>query len=89
MTKSKSQERREAAQKAAEGTTPGWKENQQKETNAIENEDREPVKNAKTVKVKMKSDYRDVAKNGQVYETDADKAAELVKLGRAEYLKSE
>lgn len=86
MAKSKSQERREAAMKSAEGTTPGWKENQQKETNAVEQETRQNVSNAKTVKVKMKTDYRDVAKAGEVYETDSEKAAELVRLGRAEYL---
>lgn len=86
MAKSKSQERREAAQKAAEGTTPGWKDNQQKETNAVEQETRQNVQGVKTVKVKMKTGYRDVAKVGDIYETDAEKAEELVRLGRAEYL---
>jgi len=36
------------------------------------------------VKIKMRTNYRDVAKSGEVYETDAEKAAELIRLGRAE-----
>ena len=89
MAKSKSQERREAAQKAAEGTTPGWKENQQKQTSAKDQSDRDVEQGtAKGVKVLMKTDYRDVAKAGQTVEFDAEKAAELVRLGRAEYVKN-
>lgn len=91
MAKSKSQERREAAQKAAEGQTPGWKENQQKETQAIDSDQRqdaqEKVSKAKVVKVKMKTSYRDIAKTGDVVEFDVEKAAELVRLNRAEYVK--
>jgi hypothetical protein len=34
----------------------------------------------------MKTDYMDEAKTGQVWETDVAKAAELVKLKRAEYV---
>ena len=89
MAKSKSQERREAVQKASEGTTPGWKENQQKETTAKDQDQRDAEQEtAGTVKIKMLTDYRDVAKKGDVAEFDAEKANELVRLGRAEFVKT-
>lgn len=76
--------------KAAE---PAWKKNQQKNTSSKNNEQRavENGKKAKIslVKIKMKSDYRDVAKKGEIWETDQSKAEELVKLGRAEFLKND
>lgn len=89
MAKSKSQERREAAQKRAEGITPGWKANQQKQTTAKDQDQRDAEQEtAGTIKIKMLSDYRDVAKKGDVAEFDAEKANELVRLGRAEFIKS-
>ena len=44
-------------------------------------------KDSGLVKVKMLTDYRDVAKVGEVWETDKQKAEELVRLKRAEYVK--
>lgn len=88
--KSKSQQKREEIQKAAQesGKAPGWKENQQKETKAIDGEDRENEKSTSgTIKIKLLTDYRDVAKKGDVKEFDAEKANELVRLGRAEFVK--
>lgn len=41
------------------------------------------------VKVRLLSNYRDEAKAGSIYETDAPKAKELVALGRAEYIDNE
>lgn len=80
MAKSKSQEKREAAMQEA-----NWKKNQQKTTGA-----KSPAtskKGKELVAVKMKTHYRDVAKVGDIYETDPAKADELVRLGRAEYVK--
>ena len=37
------------------------------------------------VSLLMKTDYRNFAKKGQIYKVDPEKAAELVKLGRATY----
>lgn len=37
--------------------------------------------------IKMLTDYRDIAKKGEIYEVDHEKAEELVKLGRAEFIK--
>ncbi len=73
----------------APGETPAWKKAQQKETAAKNTDDHlnEQAPKGGTVKIKMKTDYRDVAKAGQVWETDASKAAELVELGRAEYVR--
>jgi len=87
MGKSKSQQKREAAQKAGENQTPGWKENQQKQTSAKDSDQRDSEKEtAQLVKVRLLADYRDVAKKGDVAEFDEEKAAELVRLGRAEYV---
>lgn len=69
---------------------PAWKKAQQKVTTSKNNEDRDIEAKDKSndlVKIKMKSDYRDVAKKGDVWETDGEKAEELVALDRAEYLK--
>ena len=89
MSKSKSQKKREANQKAAQGATPGWLENQQRETNAKDQDDRDNEQDPPSVvKIKMLSNYRDVAKKGDVVEFDNQKAAELVRLKRAEYLAS-
>ena len=85
MAKSKSQEKREAS---AEGEMPEWQKAQQKETVAKDSsEHHAEAKPGKLVAVKMLTPYRDVAKAGDVWKTDAGKAAELVKLGRAEYVK--
>ena len=67
---------------------PAWTGNQQKSTDAKDSSDRanESVTPGAMVKIKMKTDYRDVAKAGQVWETDAAKAKELVDLGRASYV---
>lgn len=69
---------------------PDWQNHQQEETQPKNNEDREDQKEeakGKNVTIHMLSDYRDVAKKGDDYVVDEDKAAELVKLGRAEYKK--
>lgn len=68
--------------------TPAWKNAQQKTTGAQNNDDRanKPKDPTELVKILMKTDYREVVKAGQVWETDAEKAAELVKLNRAEYV---
>lgn len=69
---------------------PAWKKNQQKNTGSKNNEQRAVENGQKIikslVKIKMKTDYRDVAKKGEIYETDQSKAEELVKLGRAEFI---
>lgn len=68
---------------------PAWKASQQKQTGATNQESRatEAKKHApKKVKILMKSDYMDQAKTGDTWSTDEEKAAELVRLGRAEYL---
>jgi len=64
-----------------------WQANQQKETGASERGqvrslDSQPL--GDNVELFMFSNYRDVAKAGQIWTTDAVKAAELVKLGRAQ-----
>ncbi len=64
--------------------TPAWKKAQQQETGAQNSERRASKPAEGTVRIRMKSDYRDVAKAGDIYETDAAKADELIKLGRAE-----
>jgi hypothetical protein len=87
MAQSKSQQKREAAQKAGENKTPGWKENQQKQTSAKDSDQRDSEKEtAQLVKIRLLTDYRDVAKKGDVADFDEEKAAELVRLGRAEYV---
>lgn len=71
---------------------PAWKESQQKNTEAKNNDDRaEEAQSSNTdrVSIKMRTDYRDVAKAGHVWETDREKAAELVRLGRADYVDAE
>lgn len=45
------------------------------------------VRSPKLVEVRMLSDYRDEVKRGEVYKTDKEKAEQLVKLGRAEFIK--
>lgn len=64
----------------------GWTRNQQRQTGSVV---REPSERAKTnsVKILMKTAYRDEVKAGDVYVTDAEKAEQLVKLGRATYIK--
>lgn len=67
---------------------PAWTKHQGKETSSKTREqaktESKSNKKANTVKLYMLSDYRDVAKKGDVWETDADKAEELIKLKRAE-----
>lgn len=68
--------------------TPEWQKAQQKETASKDSEAHLAPKSAdKKVKIKMKTDYRDVAKKGDTWTTDAAKAEELVRLDRAEYVK--
>lgn len=68
--------------------TPEWQKSQQKETTAKDSDQHlKPPAADKKVKIKMKTAYRDVAKAGDVWTTDAGKAKELVDLGRAEYVK--
>ena len=75
-------------QPAPEEGTPEWQKAQQKETAAKDSEAHlSPKGGAKPVKIKMKTDYMDVAKKGDTWTTDAEKAAELVRLDRAEYVK--
>jgi len=65
----------------------GWKENQQKQTGVTTQESREQSKDiTEMVAVKMRTAYRDIAKPGDIVEFDAEKAAELVRLNRAEYV---
>jgi len=75
------------AKKKPASQKPDWTKHQQKQTGSQTREQKtqESKQSAKetTVKVFMKTDYRDVVKKGQVFETDADKAAELIKLNRA------
>lgn len=72
---------------ALSNKVPAWKKNQQKETKPKNREDRKNEQvPTELVKIRMNTDYRDVAKRGDIYETDAEKAEELVRLGRAEYL---
>jgi hypothetical protein len=73
----------------AKKTEPAWKKAQQKQTTTKNNDQRdaEKTKPGQYVTVVMKSDYRDVAKVGDRWETDREKAEELVTLGRAEYVK--
>lgn len=69
--------------------TPAWKAAQQKQTVPKDNDQREAERQADASKVVviMKTDYRDVAKKGDAWETDSEKAEELVRLGRAVYAK--
>ena len=83
MAKSKSQTKREAVQKAVQKPA-AWKSNQQRSTGA-DKKDQSKARTPKLVKLKMKTSYRHFAKAGDVWETDAAKAKELVDLGRAEY----
>lgn len=89
---SKSEERRKASLQAVnkeKPNKPAWTENQQKETGAKDNEQRaeEKEKNAeKPVKIKLRTAYRDQGNAGDVIETDSEKAEQLVKLKRAEYV---
>jgi hypothetical protein len=88
--KSQSQQRREKIMQATPkgGSQPAWKQAQQKETTSKDNDQRDAEKKEgqyQTRTVKMKTDYRDVAKKGDKWTTDSQKAEELVSLGRAEY----
>jgi hypothetical protein len=65
---------------------PNWKKNQQKKTGASDQESRGAAQETGMVKIKMITGYREFAKAGDIWETDVEKAAELVKLGRAKYL---
>lgn len=66
----------------------GWKQNQQKQTGSTDQESREALKGkVGMVTVKMRTAYRDIAKAGDIVEFDAEKAEELVRLNRAEYIK--
>lgn len=74
---------------AKTGTKPAWLKNQQREVNNINSEQRleqNEEKKAEQVTVRMLTDYRDVAKTGDLFTTDGAKANELVSLGRAEYV---
>jgi len=66
---------------------PSWTDHQQKKgvTKTREQKSKESKTEAKTslVKVFMTSNYRDIVKNGEVFETDGEKAAELIRLKRA------
>lgn len=69
---------------------PDWKQHQGKTIGKADNETRNKKKEAKKdekVKILMLTDYRDEAKAGQEWETDAEKAEELVRLKRATYVK--
>lgn len=71
-------------------TKPAWVKNQQREVNSINSEERlaqNEEKKAEQVTIRMSTNYRDVAKAGELYTTDAVKAEELVNLGRAQYVK--
>lgn len=79
------------SQKNQQSGTPAWKNAQQKQTKSKDSDQRAaeatPTPEGR-VKLKMHSDYRDVAKKGDEWETDEEKGAELVRLGRAEYVKT-
>lgn len=64
---------------------PGWKANQQKQTKAETTQARTSQPSHRMIKLNMLTDYRNFAKKGQTWETDEEKAAELVRLGRAKY----
>ena len=49
--------------------------------------DKETSNETGMVEVKMLTNYRDIAKTGDIVEFDKEKAEELVRLKRAEYLK--
>lgn len=89
---SKSQEKRQAVMTGANKNPgqPSWKEHQQKETQPKDNEDRDQEneeKKGKIVKVKLLTSYRDVGVSGDIVAFDEEKAEELVRLKRAEYVK--
>lgn len=64
-------------------TEPVVSQSQQKRESIMKEADTK----TKLVKVKMFYDYRNEAKSGDIYETDPEKAAQLVRLRRAEYVK--
>lgn len=66
---------------------PEWVKHQQEQTSSKSTEDHLQESETKTVKIKMLSNYRDVAKKDDIWETDNEKAEELVRLKRAEYVK--
>lgn len=78
------------AKKDAKKTTnnaPAWKQAQQKQTKPEKAKERESVVGKPNNRmIKMRTSYRHFAKAGDVWETDESKAAELVRLGRAEYV---
>lgn len=68
-------------------TQPDWKNQQQKNTGTKNSDERaKEAGKPKTATIKLKTNYRDVAKTGDTWTTDAEKADELVRLGRAEYV---
>lgn len=73
--------------KTTEKKTPAWKQAQQKQTKPEKAKERsEVVGKPNNRMIKMRTSYRHFAKAGDVWETDESKAAELVRLGRAEYV---
>lgn len=90
MNKRKRTSVMQSTDKQTKTDRPDWVRHQQSEVNAKDSDQRE--KEAKTegnqsVAIKMKTDYCDVAKAGDVWTTDAEKAQELVTLNRAEYVR--
>lgn len=80
----------QAVEKEPKTDRPDWTKHQQSEVNAKDSDQREKearVNENTQVAIKMKTDYRDVAKAGDVWTTDAQKAQELVQLNRAEYVR--
>lgn len=72
--------------KAVPQGAPAWKQHQQKTTGANDNHTKVGVQSHRMMKIRMNTDYRDIAKRGDVWETDEEKAAELVRLNRASYI---
>lgn len=72
-------------------SVPAWKQAQQKrtkpETKEVRQENSQIEAKPVLVKLRMLTGYRDLVSAGEIWETDAEKAEELVKLRRAEYVK--
>lgn len=69
---------------------PAWKARNNEEVSSKDSEERidaDQSKKQRTVKVRMFTDYRDIAKKGEIVEFDEEKAAELVVKRRGEYVK--
>lgn len=75
------------AKKKPASQKPDWTKHQQKQTGSQTRKEQvdksQETAKVSTVKVFMNTDYRDVVKKGQVFETDAQKADELIRLKRA------